>query len=139
MARDQIPQLELAFGIEAAGRGRDFLPQKPVCADDPPVVGAGKRRIEYQEMVADLVETVDVAPRRRIQIGLRGPELVVEDAVADFLCGSDFGGIAGKAHFQCAYASKGNGRENAFRVAIGEHGRCNVQMSVTIRQSCLHG
>ena len=139
MARDQFLQLEFAVGIEAAGRDRDFLPQEPVGADDALVIWSGKRRVEHQKMVADFIEAIGVAPRGGAEVGLPRAELIVKDAVADFLGGGDLGGVAREANFQRAYASQRSGREHMIGEALGEHGRSNGPMSVTIRQGCMHG
>ena len=61
MARDQLGQFEFVLGIEAAGLRGPLLAQQPVGADDPAVVGAGKRCVEHEKMVADRVEPVGVA------------------------------------------------------------------------------
>ena len=103
MARDQLLQLEFAFRIEAAGRGASPAAAAGRCRR----CGGGRvraARIEDQQVVADLVEAVGVAPLRR-SIGLFGPELIIEDPIADFLRRGDFG-VARKAHFQRADAAE---------------------------------
>ena len=59
--RHQLGQFEFVLGIEAAHLRGPLLAQQPIGADDPAVVGTGKRFIQHEKMVADRVEPVAVA------------------------------------------------------------------------------
>src|SRR5690606_8412779 len=99
-------QLELVAGIEAAGLNRAFLAQEPVGADDAGMVGAGKRPVDDQEMVADIVEAVRVAAL--LPAGGIGPraKLVVKDPEADGLRRRHLFGRARQAGFEAADAAQ---------------------------------
>jgi hypothetical protein len=56
-------------------------------------------------MVAKRIEAVRIAPVDLVQAAA-GAQLVIEDAVADFLCGLDLGLVAGQPHFQSAYTAQ---------------------------------
>jgi len=65
-------------------------------------------------VIVGIVETVGIASCDRSRVALYGSQFVVKDAIADFLRGRYFGGIARQAHFQRTDASKRVACEEAF-------------------------
>ena len=135
---DELGQLELAFGIEAAGGGRDFLPQQAIGADDTAMFGAGKRRIQDQQMVAERIEPVGVATVLRLEQVLPGAKLVVKYPVAHFLRGRDLGLVAGEPHFEIADTAECCAFYDGIDITSGEQGAAGVRPSVTFRHNCMH-
>jgi hypothetical protein len=102
MTIDQPGDIELVPGIEAAMVFRHVLAQQAVGADHRQF--SAHRRfgsvIDDQEMIADLVERILVAPRQqRRGIRNRGAVLV-EHAIAQFLRALQVAFSVGKPHFE---------------------------------------
>jgi hypothetical protein len=132
-------QLELTLRVEAAGGGGNFLPQQAIGADDPSVIRAGKRSVEDEQMVANLIEAIGVATLRGVYVGLPCAKFFVEDPVADFLRCGDLGSIARQTNFQRSDASQHYWRERGSGVAASQHGACSSRTIFTLRQGCMHG
>ena len=106
-------QLEFVAGIEAAGDGGALLPQQAIGADDLVGVGAGNRRVEHQQMVASLVETVGVALLQRMQQLALGAQLLIEYAEPHLLRGGDLGRVARQTDFQRSDPAKRAARRDS--------------------------
>jgi hypothetical protein len=103
--RQRLGDVELGRGVEALVAVGDRAAQQPVGADDR--FGAlALGVVDHQQVVAVIVEPVDVAARRAGG-GVRGrAELVDEHAVAQRLRGGDLVGRAREAHFEIARAQR---------------------------------
>ena len=61
-------QVELVLGVKAARKGRAFLIEHAVSADDALMLGAVRAMIENKNMIAHGVEAVCIAPVKRLQV-----------------------------------------------------------------------
>lgn len=135
---NELGQLEFTFGIETAGRGRDFLPQQPICTDDTAMFGTGKRGVQNQQMVAEWIEPVGVTAVMGLEQVLPGAKFVVEHPVAHFLRGRDLGLVASEPHFKIAYTAQCRALYDGIDVTSGKQGAAGVRPSVTFRHNCMH-
>ena len=112
-----IRHVEFARGVETAGARCIDIARQTIGPDDERLSVIGKRRtIDDEQVIADIIELVEVAPllahlRRRHR-----RHLFVEDVIAQTLRLLDFGFGFGKTHFQRARDSQhGPLRKSAFK------------------------
>ena len=105
MARNQSADVEFVRAIESAVRFRHFLPQQPISTDhgrrapQPPDL---RRMIDDQQMIAQRIESIDVAPRKLRRRICNRAAFLVENPIAQLLRLPNLGGFLRKPHFERA-------------------------------------
>ena len=127
VARDQPADVEFARGVEAAMLLGQRLAQQPIGADHRRPVArmpVARGMIEHQQVIADRVIGIDVAPREQPAGIGNGRAFLIEHAVAQFLRLAHFGGGLRQPHFERAEAAEAlrrpmRARRPGLQAAIG--------------------
>jgi len=109
VSRDQFPDAEFAGGIESAILFGQRLPQQTIGSDNRrPIkrIAVARGMVDYQQMVADCVVAIDVAPRKQpARIG-DGRTFLIENAITKFLRLPYLGSGLGQSHLERADAAE---------------------------------
>ena len=92
---------DVIFGrrVERAEPGRRLAPDQPIGADDA-IGTASPAVVEYQEVIADAVVAIEVAPQRLHPGERPRSHDLVKDAIAQRLRRLDIGGVFGEPNLQ---------------------------------------